>query len=54
MNTKAFSLVGEDLTISLGIGRENQISFLKTLATVKFSSQNCQKLTLVYNKIITD
>ena len=54
MNTKAFFPCGGVSNLILGIGRENQISFLKTPATVKFFSQNCEKLTLVYNKIITD
>ena len=44
MNTKAFSLVGDGSNLILGIGRENQIFFLRTPATVKFFPQNCQKM----------
>ena len=45
MNTKAFFPCGEGSNLILGISRENQISFLKTSAAVKFFSQNCQKIT---------
>ena len=44
MNTKAFFPCGGGSNLILGIGRENQISFLKTPTTVKFFSQNCQKM----------
>ena len=36
MNTKAFFPCGGGSNLILGIGRENQISFLKTPAAVKF------------------
>ena len=45
MNTKAFFPYGEGSNLIKGISRENQISFLKTPATVNFFSQNCQKMT---------
>ena len=44
MNTKAFFPCGGVSNLNLGIGRENQISFL-TPAVVKLFSQNCQKMT---------
>ena len=40
MNTKAFFPCGEGSNLILGIGRENQIFLLKTLAAVKFFSLN--------------
>ena len=43
MNTKVFFPCGGGSNLILGIGRENQISFLKTPVAVKFFSQNCQK-----------
>ena len=36
MNTKAFFPYGAGSNLILGIGRENQIFFLRTAATVKF------------------
>ena len=41
MNTKAFFPYGEGSDLILGIGRENQIFFLRTPAAVKFFPQNC-------------
>ena len=46
MNTKAFFPCRGGSNLILGRSRENQISFLKTPAAVKFFSQNCQKMTL--------
>ena len=43
MNTKAFFACGEVSNLILGIGTENKIFFLRTPATIKFFSQNCQK-----------
>ena len=42
MNTKAFFPYVGGLNLILGIGRENQIFFLRTPAAVNFFSQNCQ------------
>ena len=52
MNAKAFFPCGGGSNLILGISRENQ-SFLKTPATVKFFSQNCQKMTFWCKKSIT-
>ena len=40
---KAFFPYGGGPNLILGIGRENQIFFLRTPATVKFFPQSCQK-----------
>ena len=53
MNTKAFFPCGGGSNLILGINRENQISFLKTPAAVKFFTHNCQKMTFWCKKIIT-
>ena len=53
MNTKSFFPCGGGSNLILGIGRENQIFLLRTPATVKFFSQNCQKMTFWCKKIIT-
>ena len=45
MNTKASFPCGGGSNLILGIGRENQIFFPRTPATVKCFSQNCQKMT---------
>ena len=45
MNTEAIFPCGGGSNLILGISRENEISFLKTPAAVKFFSQNCQKMT---------
>ena len=45
MNTKAFFPCAGGPNLILGIGRENQIFFLKTPAAVKIFSKNCQKMT---------
>ena len=47
MNTKAF------FPCDRGIGRENQIFLLRTTVTVKFFSQNYQKITFWCKKVIT-
>ena len=44
---------GGGSNLILGIGRENQIFLVRTPAAVKFFSQNCQKMTFWYKKIIT-
>ena len=44
MNTKAFFSCGGGSNLILGIGRENQIFFLRIPVTVKFFPQNCQKM----------
>ena len=46
MSTKAFFPCGGGSNLILGLGRENQIFFLRTPATVKFFLLNCQKITL--------
>ena len=43
MNTKAFLPCGGGSNLILRIGRENQIFFVRTPATVKFFPQNCKK-----------
>ena len=45
MNTKTFFPCWGGSNLILGIGRENQISFLKPPVTVRVFSQNCQKMT---------
>ena len=47
MNTKAFFPSGGGSNLILGTGKENQISFLKTPATVKFFQQILKNDTLV-------
>ena len=46
MNIKAFFPCGGGSNLILGIGTENQILFLKTLATVKFFHQIVKNDTL--------
>ena len=43
MNTKAFFPCGGGSNLILGTGIENQIFFLRTLATVKFFHQIVEK-----------
>ena len=43
MNIKAFFPCGERANLILGTGRENQIFFLRTQATVKFFHQIVKK-----------
>ena len=43
MNTKAIFPCGGGLNLILGTGRENQIYFLRTPATVKFFHQIVKK-----------
>ena len=49
MNTKALFPCERGLNLILGTGMANQIFFLRIAATVKFFSQNCQKMTLLHN-----
>ena len=44
MNTKAFFPYGGGSNLVLGIGRENQIFFVRTPAAVKFFPQNCHNM----------
>ena len=44
MNTKAFFPCGGGSNLILGIGRKNQIFFLRIPVAVKFFPQNCQKM----------
>ena len=54
MNTKAFFPCGGGSNLILAISMENQITFLKTPAIVKFFSQKCQNMTLwCKQKVIT-
>ena len=53
MNTKAFFPCGGGSNLLLGSGSENQIFFLRTPATVKFVSPNCQKMTLLHKEEIS-
>ena len=51
MNTKAFFPCGGGSNLILGIGRENQIFFLRTTTAVKFFPQNCfKKMTFLCKK----
>ena len=43
MNTKAFFPSGEGSNLILGRGKENQIFFLRTPATIKFFHQIVKK-----------
>ena len=49
MSTKALFSCGGGSNLILGTGMANQIFFLRIPATVKFFSQNCQKMTLLHN-----
>ena len=53
MNTKAFFPCGGGSNLILGIGRENQIFFLRTPATVKFFLKIVKKWHFGVKKIIT-
>ena len=50
MNTKAFLSCEGGSNLILRIGRENQIFFLRTPATVKFFSQNGHKMAFCFKK----
>ena len=50
MNTKVIFAGGGGSNLILGIGTENQLFFLRT---VKFLSQNCQKMTFWCKKKFT-
>ena len=54
MNIKAFFPCGGGSNLILGTGRENQIFFLRTPATVKFFLPNCQKITWGCNGGVSD
>ena len=54
MSTKAFFPFGGGPNLVLGIGRKNQIFFLRTPAAVKFFHRTIRKMiTLMLKKIIT-
>ena len=50
MNTKAFFPCGRGSNLILGIGRENQIFFLRTSATVKFFSTKLSKMAFWHKR----